>query len=794
MTNKLFYAWLFVCLLIGRLQAATLIYSYDSFDRLTNAAYSDGSHESYSYDPAGNRLLRIRRTAPPPPDTTPPSIPTNLVKLAATPHELNIAWNRSYDVGGSGFAEYSVYTNGVLAGNTTGTNFTLSNLIPDNEYCFSVLASDHASNTSSQSMSLCIVTAHLPSSLGAKAELIIYPSPGPWSAFVSLPQYLTNFAAFLREGQGLDPDRSMPTNVVITDHFDVGDIMVADGTNVFLWRGQLNPPPPFNNERGNFLYVRVIIKSAIPFNLTGVVYEVNSNEPENRFRSFGNLAGHTYTFYQPGLWYGPDGVRGTADDVWRTTGPGKDPVNELYFVGGIGAFGVSDQSSIAQVQSIVASQYPFTPSYRCLLYDTNGAFIASAFRSASTSTNQTKKILCLIAPNSRLDFGPVSAGEKKILSFTISNAGPSVMRVSEVGCPYGFSTAWPGGVLAAGTATNIAVNFHPDAAVPYGGFVTIVSDASSGTDVVAVSGSVSNTPATNSVSLAVFPNPGPASPALNNITTTSRAYRYNAVQFLKAGLRLTHERGRPESFTLPDMVDVGDILVSTNPVKLWRGQLAPAAPFSSEIGVVTYFALRVISVTPFNLAGVSWNYNDSANLIGDYSGQLTNTSYSAFIQGLYYGADGIKGTADDEWRINDYGLFLVNELYHHGVGKSLPGNSKEQIALARSLVASNSPDFIQCTWTIRDTNGVLLATSTKSIPLVTTLPPSLRNIERSQGGAIGFNVHGTPGFSYEVWASTDLADWQYLSDVTLTNSGISWFGTSGTTFPQRFYRLRTVTP
>jgi YD repeat-containing protein len=43
------------------LRAATFTYSYDSLNRITNAAYSDGSSESYSYDPAGNRLSRITR-------------------------------------------------------------------------------------------------------------------------------------------------------------------------------------------------------------------------------------------------------------------------------------------------------------------------------------------------------------------------------------------------------------------------------------------------------------------------------------------------------------------------------------------------------------------------------------------------------------------------------------------------------------------------------------------------------------------------------------------------------------
>ncbi|MBU6426622.1 hypothetical protein KGQ27_00035 [Patescibacteria group bacterium] len=44
---------------VTRLLAATSTSSYDPLNRLTNTAYAGGSAESYSYDPAGNRLQRV---------------------------------------------------------------------------------------------------------------------------------------------------------------------------------------------------------------------------------------------------------------------------------------------------------------------------------------------------------------------------------------------------------------------------------------------------------------------------------------------------------------------------------------------------------------------------------------------------------------------------------------------------------------------------------------------------------------------------------------------------------------
>ena len=140
------------------LNAATFTYSYDPLNRITNAAYSDGSREGYSYDPAGNRSSRVMLAATSLLDTTPPSIPTNLVSTAFIPSQLSIAWTRAFDTGGSGLAGYYIYVNGSLATTITGTNFSLSGLSPNSQYCLTVAAFDHDNNISTRSLSLCLTT------------------------------------------------------------------------------------------------------------------------------------------------------------------------------------------------------------------------------------------------------------------------------------------------------------------------------------------------------------------------------------------------------------------------------------------------------------------------------------------------------------------------------------------------------------------------------------------------------------------------------------------------------------
>jgi hypothetical protein len=140
------------------LRATTVTYSYDSLNRITNAAYSDGSSESYSYDSAGNRSLRVTFAATSLLDVTSPSVPTNLVTRNFTPSQLSIAWNPAFDTGGSGLAGYRIYVNGSWVATTAGTNFSLSGLSLNSQYCLTVAAFDHDANISAQSLSICTNT------------------------------------------------------------------------------------------------------------------------------------------------------------------------------------------------------------------------------------------------------------------------------------------------------------------------------------------------------------------------------------------------------------------------------------------------------------------------------------------------------------------------------------------------------------------------------------------------------------------------------------------------------------
>ena len=83
-------------------------------------------------------------------DTTPPTVPTNLSAIAASPSQINLSWSASTD--NIGVAGYQVFRNGAKIATSTGTSFSDTPLIPSTTYNYTVTAFDAAGNVSAQSL------------------------------------------------------------------------------------------------------------------------------------------------------------------------------------------------------------------------------------------------------------------------------------------------------------------------------------------------------------------------------------------------------------------------------------------------------------------------------------------------------------------------------------------------------------------------------------------------------------------------------------------------------------------
>src|SRR5256714_9985345 len=84
----------------------------------------------------------------PPPDTTPPSVPTGLTASALSSSQINLSWAASSDnVGVSG---YRGFPHGAQIATTSATSFTNTGLSPSTTYSYAVAAFDAAGNLRSE--------------------------------------------------------------------------------------------------------------------------------------------------------------------------------------------------------------------------------------------------------------------------------------------------------------------------------------------------------------------------------------------------------------------------------------------------------------------------------------------------------------------------------------------------------------------------------------------------------------------------------------------------------------------
>lgn len=90
-------------------------------------------------------------------DTTPPSVPSNLIASSITATSFTLSWTASTD--NVGVTGYNVYQNGSLKTTVTGTSTTVSGLTSSTTYSFTVKAKDAAGNISGSGTTLNVTTS-----------------------------------------------------------------------------------------------------------------------------------------------------------------------------------------------------------------------------------------------------------------------------------------------------------------------------------------------------------------------------------------------------------------------------------------------------------------------------------------------------------------------------------------------------------------------------------------------------------------------------------------------------------
>jgi hypothetical protein len=87
-----------------------------------------------------------------------------------------------------------------------------------------------------------------------------------------------------------------------------------------------------------------------------------------------------------------------------------------------------------------------------------------------------------------LEFGSIPVNTTADRELRIFNDGNSVLTVTGMTGPSGYSASWTTGTIPAGGSQLSVIHFTPTAATTYNGTVTVQSDASSGTNTTPISG------------------------------------------------------------------------------------------------------------------------------------------------------------------------------------------------------------------------------------------------------------------------------------------------------------------
>jgi chitodextrinase len=135
----------------------------DGNSRPQGAGYDIGAYE---YASGGSN---------PPPDTTAPTVPTNLSASAVSSSAINLSWSASTDA--VGVTGYRIYRAGTQIGTSVSTTYSDSGLSASTSYSYTVAAYDAAGNTSAQSSSASATTQAPPLTPDVTAPTVSITSP-----------------------------------------------------------------------------------------------------------------------------------------------------------------------------------------------------------------------------------------------------------------------------------------------------------------------------------------------------------------------------------------------------------------------------------------------------------------------------------------------------------------------------------------------------------------------------------------------------------------------------------------
>lgn len=239
-----------------------------------------------------------------------------------------------------------------------------------------------------------------------------FAPPGPPNQAQAFTDWNANAIQGLMQG---DVSVGNPANgpaayypVTTVNQRDVFDSVVNSPTFP-SWRGIADPAAPFNTSYGNAVDFSLrIVGNGTQFKLSNLDNTTTSNDTGNDW-SFGShlSANRNYASTRVGINYGPDHLKGTADDiVYQNNESGALPVDELDYSGvGVAqdvldpAFGVTPgthQQDIDRSVAVYFAMHAVTQiSNTFMLKDDAGALLGQATASVNVVPEPVSGLLVL---------------------------------------------------------------------------------------------------------------------------------------------------------------------------------------------------------------------------------------------------------------------------------------------------------------------------------------------------------------------------------------------------------------
>ncbi|MGA3171493.1 MAG: choice-of-anchor tandem repeat NxxGxxAF-containing protein [Chthoniobacteraceae bacterium] len=255
--------------------------------------------------------------------------------------------------------------------------------------------------------------------------------------------------------------------------------------------------------------------------------------------------------------------------------------------------------------------------------------------------NSTIPVNRAISLSGDLDFGDVQISLTATNTLTISNTGDSVLTVTGISYPSGFSGNWSSGTISPGGSQDVTVTFAPISAIEYGGNIVVASDATSGSDSIAVSGSGVVTPTEPSVSTSAATNINSTSATLNGSVNPEGA---STNVYLNYGLTGTYgsvsssANAGVGTSVVPFSENIGGLLPGT----VYHFQAVASNAAGTVYGDDETFETSLFSTVPLAATGDSATGVTGGEFASFGNPAINTPGYVAFHATLVNGAGGVN--------------------------------------------------------------------------------------------------------------------------------------------------------